>query len=80
MPYKSRQAKISASQRRFSYIKAASDGTFTYGKDSKVTPGEKHISSDTINDPLFLKGDLVKIIILSLFIISVQILLGLTLS
>lgn len=81
MPYKSRQAKISAAQRRFNYIKSAGDDTFVYEKGSRVTTSEKeHVSSEEINDPLFLKGDLAKIIILSLLIIIAQILLRLTLS
>ena len=81
MPYKSRQAKISATQRRFNYIKTGQDGSFVYENKQKLKEGQaQNSSSEGINDSLFLKSDILKIIILSLLIISGQIALRLTLS
>lgn len=80
MPYKTRAAKIAATQRRFTYIQAKQDGSFSYEKKHKNEAPQKERKNDNmISDKLYLKGDLLKIVITLAVIIAFQILLSLTL-
>lgn len=80
MPYKTKAAKIAAAQRRFSYIEAKNDGTFSYKDKTESNPTRTvRESSNSIDDKLFLKSDLIKIVLASGIIITIQIWLSLTL-
>lgn len=80
MPYKTKASKIAAAQRRFSYIEARNDGTFSYNDKSESKSVRAEIKSTiSIGDKLFLKNDLIKIVIASVVIITLQIGLSLTL-
>ncbi|KKR56858.1 MAG: hypothetical protein UU05_C0028G0003 [Candidatus Curtissbacteria bacterium GW2011_GWA1_40_47] len=80
MPFKTRRAKISAASRRFIIVK---EQVFDYlGKEAK-TESEKKLSSSNVKQGVgirtiesnynYVKGDLVKIILLTSLIISAQI-------
>ena len=80
MPYKTRAAKIAAAQRRFTYVQTGKDEAFSYEKKAKSEPGAYARGKvSTIDDRLYLKGDLLKIVITCLVIIAFQIWLSLTL-
>lgn len=80
MPYKSKASKIAAAQRRFTYIQAKEDGSFSYNKKDKNENSKARAHDEnTISDKLYLKGDLLRIIITCLVIIAFQIWLSLTL-
>lgn len=79
MPYKTKAAKIAAAQRRFSYIEAKKDGTFSYGKKAGKVEETALQHTKTIGDKLYLRGDLLKIIVTCSVIVAFQIWLSLTL-
>lgn len=81
MPFKTRRQKIAASQRR--YIFAEDEVKISYGKNREPEiskKSDKPYSIKTIDDPLFLKQDLLKIVVISSIIVASQIGLRLTLS
>lgn len=80
MPYKTKAAKIAAAQRRFTYIQAREDGSFSYEKKAKSEPAQVEGKTESkISDKLYLKRDLLKILITLVVITAIQILLSLTL-
>ncbi len=80
MPYKTKASKIAATHRRFNYIETKSDGTYSYKNMTESKPDNAdRESSGSINDKLYIKKDLIKIVLASIAIISIQIWLSLTL-
>ena len=80
MPYKTKSAKIAAAQRRFTYTQSGGNEIFSYEKGAKNKSGDhKGQEISLIGDKLYLKGDLLKILISCLVIIAFQIWLSLTL-
>lgn len=82
MPFKTRKQKESAAARRFTF----SDGRISISniEDQNMPSGKIHrqesVSGLEKEDNLYLKKDLLKIVILSLLLIGAQVALRLTLS
>ncbi len=79
MPFKTKRQKLSAPSRRYTFSsgKVSIEGSV---KAFETTPYRKSEDSLDKKDKLFLRKDLLKIIVLSSLLVGAQILLRLTLS
>lgn len=81
MPYKTRRQKMSASQRRYSVAQNVLEGVYEYEKrEKKIEIKRGNSGYKPLDEQLFLRKDLVKIVFISLVILGIQLGLRLTLS
>lgn len=81
MPFKTRRQKIAASQRKYSFTEGGVENSYGLNQRQEIPEKRDNISKmKTIDDTLFLRRDILKIVAISATIVAVQIGLRLTLS